>query len=101
MAQAFPKISKIKFEGPDSKNPLSFRHYNAEEIVEGKKMKDHLRFSVTYWHTMRGMGSDMFGSGTMVRPWEDGTNSLEMAKKRIPVAFEFIEKLGAPFYAFH
>jgi len=101
MAQAFPKISKIKFEGPDSKNPLAFKHYNPEEVVEGKKMKDHLRFSVTYWHTMRGSGADMFGAGTMIRPWEDGTNSLEMAKKRVPVAFEIIEKLDVPFYAFH
>jgi xylose isomerase len=64
-------------------------------------MRDHLRFSVVYWHTMRGMGADMFGVGTAVRPWEDGTNSLKMALKRVPVMFEFCEKLGAPFYAFH
>ena len=97
----FPGISHIQFEGPQSRNPLAFKHYNAAEVVDGKTMKDHLRFSVTYWHTIRGGLSDMFGSGTAVRPWEDGTNSLKMAETRARVAFEFLEKLGAPFYAFH
>ena len=64
-------------------------------------MKEHFRFSVVYWHTMRGMGADMFGVGTMQRPWEDGTDGIEVAKRRVPVFFEFCEKLGAPFYAFH
>src|SRR5512138_3651579 len=99
--QFFTGISKIQYEGPQSKNPLAFKHYNADERVAGKSMKEHLRFSVTYWHTIRGQLADMFGSGTAVRPWEDGTNSLAMAEKRVRVAFEFIEKLGAPFYAFH
>jgi xylose isomerase len=98
---AFPDVSKIQYEGPDSKNPLAFRHYNPEEVVEGKTMKEHLRFSVTYWHTFRGTGADMFGVGTAVRPWEDGSASIEMAQRRVRVAFEFMEKLGAPFYAFH
>jgi len=97
----FPGISKVQYEGPGSKNPLAFKHYNADELVEGKSMKDHLRFSVTYWHTIRGQLSDMFGSGTAVRPWEDGSNSMNMARTRVRVAFEFLEKLGAPFYAFH
>ena len=97
----FPGISKIQYEGPSSKNPLAFKHYNPDELVEGKSMKDHLRFSVTYWHTIRGQLSDMFGSGTAVRPWEDGSNSMKMAETRVRVAFEFLEKLGAPFYAFH
>lgn len=103
MPAAFPKIRTIRYEGPDSKNPLAFKHYNADELVEGKSMKEHLRFSVVYWHTMRGRGGDMFdgGSGTWLRPWEDGTNSLNMALKRVPVLFEFCEKLGVPFYAFH
>lgn len=99
--QAFPDIPVIRYEGPDSKNPLAFKWYNPDELVEGKPMKDHLRFSVVYWHTMRGTGSDMFGVGTWQRPWEDGTNSLAMALKRVPVLFEFCQKLGAPFYAFH
>jgi xylose isomerase len=97
----FPGISRIEYQGPNSKNPLAFKHYNPDELVEGKPMKEHLRFSVTYWHTIRGQLSDMFGTGTAVRPWEDGTNSLKMAETRARVAFEFLEKLGAPFYAFH
>lgn len=98
---AFPEIEKIRYEGPDSKNLLAFRHYNEEEVVEGKTMKDHFRFSVVYWHTFRGTGSDPFGPGTMQRPWDDGSDSVENAAGRVRVAFEFIEKLGAPFYAFH
>ena len=98
---AFPEVSKIKYEGPDSKNPLAFRWYNEDEVIEGKTMKEHMRFSVVYWHTFRGNGSDPFGPGTMVRPWEDGTDSVENACNRARVAFEFIEKLGAPYYAFH
>ena len=98
---AFPEIEKIPYEGPSSKNPLAFRHYNAEEVVAGKSMKEHLRFSVVYWHTFRGAGSDPFGPGTMQRPWEAASDSVENAVNRVRVAFEFIEKLGAPFYAFH
>jgi xylose isomerase len=100
-ADYFPKISKIPYDGPNSRNLLVFKHYNPDEIVEGKTMRDHLRFSVTYWHTFRGQLADMFGVGTALRPWEDGTNSVAMAQKRARMAFEFIEKLGAPFYAFH
>src|SRR3954468_13959577 len=97
----FPAISKIQYEGPRSRNPLAFKHYNPDERVEGKTMKEHLRFSVTYWDTIRGQLADMFGVGTAIRLWEDGTNSLKMAETRVGVAFEFLEKLGAPFYAFH
>jgi xylose isomerase len=97
----FPNVEKIKYEGPQSDNPLAYQWYNEDELVEGIPMKDHLRFSVVYWHTMRGTGADPFGPGTMVRPWEDGTDSVENAKNRVRVAFEFIEKLGAPFFAFH
>ena len=100
-AAAFPDVSAIKFEGPISKNPLAFKHYNAVEKVDGKTMRDHLRFSVAYWHTMRGTGGDPFGPGTALRPWDDGSNSVPNAIKRAHVAFEFIEKLGAPFYCFH
>lgn len=103
MPAAFPKIPKIQYEGPKSRNPFAFKHYNPEELVEGKSMKDHLRFSVVYWHTMCGTGSDMFGWGTWDRPWDRTTkpNSLEQAKRRVPVFFEFCDKLGAPFYAWH
>jgi len=101
MASAFPKVSRIEYEGPKSKNPLAFKHYKAEEMVEGKTMREHLRFSVVYWHTLRGRGSDMFGAPTVNRPWDDNGDSLDNARQRVRVAFEFFEKLGAPFYAFH
>src|SRR5664280_1339832 len=101
MRTAFKNISKIKYEGPKSKNPLAFKHYNPAELVEGKTLREHLRFSVVYWHTFRGTGSDPFGVGTAIRPWDDGSNSVANAQNRARVAFEFIEKLGAPFYAFH
>ncbi len=101
MSSAFPNISAIRFEGPRSKNPLAFKHYNAEEMVEGRTMKEWLRFSVVYWHTFRNRMSDPFGMGTAIRPWEDGTDSVNNAQNRARVAFEFMEKLGAPFYAFH
>lgn len=97
----FPEIPKIPFEGPETKNPLAFRHYNPEEVVEGQTMRDLLRYSVCYWHTFRGTGSDPFGAPTLQRPWDDGSDSVENALKRVDVAFEFIEKLGAPFYCFH
>ena len=82
MPAAFPEISKIKFEGPTSKNPLAFRHYNESEKVEGRTMRDHLRFGVAYWHTFRGTGSDPFGPGTMQRPWEAAHDSVENACNR-------------------
>jgi xylose isomerase len=98
---AFPRIKKIKYEGPDSRNPLSFKWYNEEEIVEGRTMKEHLRFSVVYWHTMRGAGGDMFGWGTAKRPWELGEGTVKQAQDRVRHFFEIVEKLGAPYYAFH
>jgi xylose isomerase len=100
MTQYFD-VPKIKYEGPQSKNPLAFRHYNPDEVIEGKTMKEHLRFAVAWWHTFCGTGSDPFGPGCAVRPWDDGSNSLEMALKKVDVAFEFMEKLGVPFYCFH
>jgi xylose isomerase len=98
---AFPDVARIKYEGPESKNPLAFRHYNADELVEGKSMKEHLRFAVAWWHTFRGMGGDPFGPGCAVRPWEDGTNTHRMDLARVDVAFEFMSKLGVPYYCFH
>ncbi len=97
----FPEVPTIRYEGSTSTNPLSFRHYNADEKVEGKTMKEHLRFAVAYWHTLRGTGSDPFGPGCAKRSWEDGTDSVDMAVTRVKVMFEFLEKLGAPFYCFH
>src|SRR5947208_5383037 len=97
----FFDVPPVRYEGPDSTNPLSFRHYGADEKVEGKTMREHLRFAVCYWHTFRGSGADPFGPGCALRPWEAAEDSVENAKNRVRVAFEFIEKLGAPFYAFH
>ena len=98
---SFPDIRKICYEGPSAKNPLAFKHYHAAEVVEGKTMAEHLRFAVVYWHTFRGTGSDPFGAGTMQRPWDDGSQSVSNAQKRARVAFEFIAKLGAPYYCWH
>ena len=100
MAEFFPDVNKIEYESADSKNPLSFKHYNATEQVEGKSMTEHLRFGVAYWHTMRGGGADPFGPGTALRPWE-GADDVANAQNRARVFFEFLEKLGAPFYCFH
>ena len=97
----FPEVTKIEYEGPDSRNPLAFHHYNPGEVVAGATMEELLRFSVCYWHTFRGNGTDPFGSPTMVRPWEDGTDSVDNALRRVDVAFEFMEKLQTPFYCFH
>ena len=101
MRSAFPDISRIVFEGRKSKTALAFRQYNADELVEGKTMKERLRFSVVYWHSFRNRLADPFGVGTAIRPWDDGTESVENAENRVRAAFEFMDKLGAPFYAFH
>lgn len=101
MNNAFPDITVINFEGPATRNPFAFRHYNPDEMVEGKAMRDHFRFSATYWHTMRGTGSDPFGVGTMLRPWDDGSQSLENYLNLPAVFFEFLHKAQIPFYAFH
>jgi xylose isomerase len=97
----FPDIPTIQYEGPKTKNKLAFKHYNPAEVIEGRTMKDLFRFAVAYWHTFRGTGSDPFGAPTMDRPWDDGSNSVDNAKKRVEVAFEFMSKLQAPFYCFH
>jgi len=97
----FPTVGSIAFEGPGSTNPLAFRHYNPSELFDGKSLQDHMRFSVAYWHAFRGTGSDPFGPGTIVRPWEKGRDAVSVAKVRMDAAFEFFQKLGAPFWCFH
>jgi len=97
----YSEIEKVKYEGSKSLNPFAFKYYNPEEEILGKKMKDHLKFSMAYWHTMTGTGTDPFGAGTMERPWDDELNSMEKAKIRVKVAFEFMEKLGLEYFAFH
>ncbi|MCM3701734.1 xylose isomerase [Paenibacillus macerans] len=96
----FKNINKIQYEGAESTNPLAFKHYNENEVVLGKSMKDHLRFAVAYWHTLTMNGSDPFGQGNMIRPWET-VSGLDLAKVRVEVNFEFLEKLGAPYFCFH
>jgi len=93
MPEFFPDVPAIQYEGPRSANPLAFKSYNAEEMIAGKSMRDHLRFAVAYWHTFRGTGSDPFGSATIFRSWETG-DTLDVAKTRLRAAFEFFQKLG-------
>ena len=97
----FKGIDKIQFEGPKSKNPLAFKWYDETRVVAGKTMKEHLRFAVAYWHTFCGTGGDPFGPGTQIFPWDEPTDAMEANKARMDAAFEFITKIGAPFYCFH
>ena len=99
--RTFRKSKPFRYEGPASDNPLAFRHYNPDEKIEGKTLKAQMRFSIAYWHSFRGVGSDPFGWGTIVRPWEKGKDALSIAKTRMDAAFEFFTKIEAPFYAFH
>ena len=97
----FPSIARIAYEGPGSANALAFRHYNPAEIIDGKSLKDHLRFSIAYWHSFRGAGTDPFGPGTIQRPWEAGKDAVSIAKVRMDAAFEFFQKIESPFWCFH
>lgn len=94
-------IPTIPFEGHDSKNPLAFKHYNPDELVEGKPMREHLRFAAPYWHVMRNVLGDPFGAGTALMPWDDGSDSVGNALKRVDVFFEFLDKIGIDFYCWH
>ncbi len=97
----FPNIEKIKFEGSDSRNPLAFRFYDENRKVLGKTMKTHLRFAVAYWHSFGNDGGDPFGAPTKIFPWLKSTDPVQRAKDKVDAAFEFITKLGVPFYCFH
>jgi xylose isomerase len=101
MAEYFPEVKSVKYEGPDSKNPLAFKHYNPTEKVLGKTMAEHLRFSVCYWHTFKGLGSDQFGDETIVRNYNDPSDVMEKAENTMEAAFEFFTKLGVGFWCFH
>jgi xylose isomerase len=101
MAEYFPNVKKIKYEGPSSKNPLAFKHYNPEEVVLGKKMAEHLRFAVCYWHTLKNLGGDQFGGGTMIRAYNDSSDPMKVADMTMDAAFEFFTKLGVNFWCFH
>ncbi len=97
----FPGIGEIKFEGRESDNPLAFKWYDENKIVAGKKLKDHVKFSVAYWHSFCNTGADPFGPGTRVFPWNRSTDAIQAAKDKMDAAFEFITKLGVPYYCFH
>lgn len=99
--EAYPGIGRIEYEGHKSKNPLAFRWYNAEEVVAGKKMKDHLRFAIAFWHSFCGDGGDPFGKATRIFPWDNVKNIDDKNKQRLDAAFEFITKIGAQYYCFH
>ncbi|MBY6054036.1 xylose isomerase [Cytobacillus firmus] len=96
----FKNVSGVKYEGPDSNNPLAFKYYDPEEMINGKKMEDFLRFAVSYWHTFTAEGTDPFGDGTMIRSY-DRFSGMDLAKARVEASFEFNEKLNVPFFCFH
>ena len=97
----FPGIGGIKYDGPKSDNPLAFKWYDENKMVAGKKLKDHVRFAVCYWHTFCNTGGDPFGPGTKDFPWNQGGDILQRARQKMDAAFEFISKLGVPYYCFH
>ena len=100
MTDFFKGISPVKFEGPSSRNPLAYHHYNKDELVLGKRMEDHIRPAIAYWHTFAWEGGDPFGGRTFDRPWYAGT-PMEGAKLKADVAFELFDLLDAPFFCFH
>jgi xylose isomerase len=97
----FKGISRIKFEGKDSDNPMAFRYYNPKQRVGKKTMEEHFRFAIAYWHTFCGTGGDPFGPGTKNFPWSTSTDPVQRSLDKMDAAFEFITKIGAPFYCFH
>jgi xylose isomerase len=97
----FRDVEPLHFEGPEGESPLAFRVYDADRIVLGRRMEDHLRFAVCYWHSFCWPGSDVFGQASFERPWLAGGDALAQAELKMDVAFEFLEKLGAPFFCFH
>jgi len=102
MKEYFSNIGKIKFEGPKSDNPLAFKYYDAEKKIGKKKMKDHLRFAIAYWHSFCANGADPFGSATIFQPWStDAKTPMDAANRKMDAAFEFFTKMGVGFYCFH
>ncbi len=97
----FKEIGDIKFEGKESKNPLAYKYYQSDKIVLGKKMSEHLKFAVAYWHSFGNTGSDPFGIGTKIFPWNHHEDPIQRAKDKMDAAFEFISKLGLEYFCFH
>ena len=96
----FDGFSLIKYEGSNSTNPMAFRHYNPDEVVLGKRLEDHLRFAVAYWHSFAWEGGDPFGGPTFERPWHP-QNSMENARLKADIAFDMFALLGQPYFCFH
>ena len=94
-------INEIKFEGKESDNPLAFKYYNPDQIVAGKTMREHFKFSIAYWHTFCGQGSDPFGPGTQSFEWDKAADPVQAAKDKADAAFEFITKMGFDYFCFH
>ena len=101
MKTYFPNIDKISYEGPQSKNPLAFRYYDANRIVAGKKLSEWCKFAMAWWHTLCAEGTDQFGGGTKSFPWAEGSDALTIAKQRVDAGFEFMQKMGIEYYCFH
>ena len=101
MKTFFPNIDKIPYEGPQSKNPLAFRYYDANRIVAGKKLSEWCKFAMAWWHTLCAEGTDQFGGGTKSFPWAEGSDALTIAKQRVDAGFEFMQKMGIEYYCFH
>lgn len=97
----FPGIGRIRYEGPQSDNPLAFKWYDEQRIIAGKPMKDVMRFAVAYWHSFCNTGGDPFGPGTRQFAWDQATDAVDRAKDKMDAAFEFITKMGIPYYCFH
>lgn len=97
----FPGIGKIQYEGKDSKNPMAFKWYDENRKIGGKTLKDHFRFSMAYWHTLCGTGGDPFGKETKSFPWLVGSDPIAIGRNKMDAAFEFMTKIGIPFYCFH
>ncbi|MDF2878761.1 MAG: xylose isomerase [Clostridia bacterium] len=101
MGEYFKNVSKIQYEGEASTNPFAFKYYNPDEVINGKTMREHLKFTLSYWHTLCGTGSDPFGAGTVERPWLTIQDPIEFAKAKMDACFEIMEKLDIDFFAFH
>jgi len=101
MVENFKNIGKIPFLGPNSKEPLSFKYYDAEKVVAGKPMKEHLRFAMAWWHTLGAAGADMFGTGTADKSFGAVPGTMEHAHAKVEAGFEFMQKLGISYFCFH
>ena len=100
MSEFFPQIGKVTYEGANSSNPLSFKYYNPDKVIDGKPMKEHLKFAMSYWHTLCGDGTDMFGAGTMDKSF-GGRSDMEIYRNKVYAGFELMHKLGIEYFCFH